>query len=186
MDLIYQIKVASFTFYPTWLSDITAYGINPSEITLMMFPQGPSATTQSSAIQLSGCVFNARKSEEEIRAAITYIEFMTGEEAMKSKAAFMAENDVVSFNLGVYDGIDYYDGMVELGIPQGWIDATKMAIECGNVCAYPSTAFTSYLTTQIPALTTDASKNIKETLAAAQKVAENEWLIGYNESVFYD
>lgn len=186
LDLIYQKKVASFTLYPTWLNSLVAYDIKPTDITLMQFPKGPSATTQESAVQLSGYVFNARKSDEEIKAAITYIEFMYGEEAMRSQAAFRLENEVVSFALSVYESVDFFSGMTELGIPQNWIDVTRKAIQNANVCAYPSTAFTSYLTTQIPALTTDASKDIKSVLEKAQRVAENEWLIGYNESVLYD
>lgn len=186
LDLIYQKKVASFTLYPTWLNSLTSYDIKPTDITLMQFPKGPSATTQKSAVQLSGYVFNARKSDEEIKAAITYIEFMYGEEAMRSQAEFRQENQVVSFALSVYENVDFFAGMTELGIPQNWIDVTKRAIENADVCAYPSTAFTSYLTTQIPALTTDVSKDIKSTLENAQRVAENEWLIGYNESVLYD
>lgn len=186
MDLIYQKKVASFTFYPTWLSSVTAYDIKPTDITLVQFPKGPSATTQSSAVQLSGYVFNARKSDEEIKAAITYVEFMYGEEAMRSQAEFLQENEVVSFALGVYEDVDFFSGMEALGIPQNWIEVTKEAIKNASVCAYPSTAFTSYLTTQIPALTTDSGKDIKSVLENAQQVAENEWLIGYNESVLYD
>lgn len=186
MDLIYQKKVASFTFYPTWLSSVTAYDIKPTDITLMQFPKGPSATSQSSAIQLSGYVFNGRKSDEEIKAAITYIEFMYGQEAMKDQAQFLLENEIVSFALSVYESVDFFSGMTVLGIPQNWIDVTKKAIQNANVCSYPSTAFTSYLTTQIPALTTDTSKDIKSVLENAQRVAENEWLIGYNESVLYD
>lgn len=186
MDLIYQKKVASFTFYPTWLDTITVYDIKPTDITLMQFPKGPSATTQSSSVQLAGYVFNGRKSDEEIKAAITYVEFMCGEEAMKSQAEFLLENEIVSFDLSVYESVDFFAGMTQLGIPQSWIDVTKASIENANVCTYPSTAFTSYLTTQIPALTTDTSKDIKSVLENAQRVAENEWLIDYNESVLYD
>ena len=186
MDLIYQKKVASFTFYPTWLSSLTAYDVKPTDITLMQFPKGPSATTQQSAVQIAGYVFNGRKSDEEIKAAITYVEFMYGEEAMKSLADFLVENEVVSFSLSVYENVDFFSGMTSLGIPQNWIDVTKEAVQDANVCSYPSTAFTSYLTTQIPALTTDTSKDIKSTLEKAQQVAESEWLIGYNESVLYD
>lgn len=186
MDLIYQKKCASFTFYPTWLSTLTTYGIQPSEITLMQFPKGPSATEKTSAVQLTGVVFNARKSDEEIKAAITYMEFMSGVESAKEQAAFLQENEVVSFSLSVYEEVDFFGGMEDLGIPKSWIDTTKEAITTANVCAYPSTAFTSYLTTQIPLLTTDPSRDIKSTLEDAQRVAENEWLIGYNESVLYE
>mgnify|MGYP003319847939 CR=1 FL=1 len=111
---------------------------------------------------------------------------MYGEEAMKSLADFLVENEVVSFSLSVYENVDFFSGMTSLGIPQNWIDVTKEAVQDANVCSYPSTAFTSYLTTQIPALTTDTSKDIKSTLEKAQQVAESEWLIGYNESVLYD
>lgn len=181
MDLIYQKKCATFTFYPTWLGDLTSYGIQPSEITLMQFPMGPSATEKQSAAQLVGVVFNARKSDEEIQAAMTYIEFMCGVEADIANREFVKENEVVNFSLSVYEDIEYFDGMVELGIPQQWIDVTKEAIANANVCTYPSTGFTSYLITQIPSLTTDPNKDIKSILENAQRVAENEWLTDWND-----
>lgn len=186
MDLIFQKKVASFTMYPTWLGSLTTYGIKPTEITLMQFPKGPSATTQNSAAQLTGYVFNAQRSDEEIKAAITYVEFMTGIEAQKSMAEFVKENEVVTFSLSVYEEVDFYEGMTALGVPQNWIDVTKQAVSNATACTYPSTAFTSYLTTQLPLMTTDVNKDIKETLEYSQKIAEDEWLIGYNESILYD
>lgn len=186
LNLIYNKEVASFTFYPTWLVNLQPYGIEPSEITLVQFPKGPSAAEQSSSVIASAHVFNARKSPEELQAAVTYLEFMQGVDFYNAQATYAQENDIVTFSLPPYPSIEWWNGMTENGIPQGWIDTTKAALENGSISKLRSTAFTSYMTTQLPLLVTDSSRDIRQTLLDAQETATNEWLTEYNQNVLLD
>ena len=127
MTLIQNKKLSSFTFYPTWLDEFQAVGIEADEITVKPFPKGPSHTDDdpSSTVIVSGTVFNAQKSSEELQAAVTYFEYMNGEEAMKDLAQFKADNKIQDFTLSPYESVDWKAGIDTTYIPASWISETQ-------------------------------------------------------------
>lgn len=181
LNLIYNKKVASFTFYPNWLDNIEANGITAEDITLTLFPKGPSYDESSPAsnVIVSGAVFNSQKSSEELQAAITYYEYMNGLEAKEDLYAFMSENRITDFSLSPYVETDWKAIMADNNIPQNWIDTTEKALQEGYVSPLHSTAFTTYLTTQFGSLIRD-DIDMEETLQSAQDTAQREWLDDFN------
>lgn len=181
MTLIQNKKLASFTFYPTWLDNFIAVGIEADEITVVPFPKGPSYEEgrPSATVIAAGAVFNSRKSEEELQAAVTYYEYMHGEEAQKDLAVFRQENDIQDFTLPVYESIDWTAAIEGSNIPDSWVNATKAALDEAYITPLRSTAFTTYLTTQFGKVIRDGA-DMKEMLQSAQDMAEREWLEDFN------
>lgn len=179
LTLIYNKKVASFTLYPNWLSRLLPYDIQPSDITLIPYPTGPSGNNESSVI-VSGTVFNAQKSPEELKAAVVYAEYMNGEDSCGDFASFCEENDIVQFSIPPYSSIDWSAGLKENGIPDSWINSTNVALENGFITKLHSTAFTTYLTTQFAGIIREEDADIVGTLADAQDTATREWLEDFN------
>ena len=185
LTLVYNKKVASFTFYPTWLSTLQSYDIKASDITLTTFPSGPSyaSGTSNSTVIVSGTVFNANKSKKELAAAVKYYEFMNGKEAQQSMQDFRTENNIVNFQVSVYPSIDWTTTLSKNGIPDSWISATKSAIKQAYVTPLHSTAFTTYMTTQLATAIRDPKVNIKDILKKIQTTATNEWLNDFNSNL---
>ena len=182
LTLIQTEKVSSFTFYPTWMSQFQAVGIEPEAITVVPFPKGPSYKEgdASSSVILAGAVFNASKSPKELQAAVTYYEYMNGEEAKKDLQKFLAENKIESFSLSPYPSVDWTASLESSNIPTTWIESTEIALKEAYITPLRSTAFTSYLTVQLGNII-QGKVDMKNALKDAQKMAEDEWLNGFNK-----
>lgn len=180
-NLMLNKKLASFTFYPTWLSQFVAAGINAEDITVTPFPKGPSYEegTPYSNVLVSGNVFNARKSEEELQAAVTYTEYMAGYESAKEYIEYATEKKIANFSLPPFKDIDWETPLKTNNIPENWINTTKTVLNEGYVSPLHSTAFTTYLTPQFGKLIRE-NLNITDVLKDAQKTAEREWLDDFN------
>ena len=180
-SLMFNKKVASFTFYPTWLETFEANGFKADDIFVSLFPKGPSykAGTPASNVIVSGAVFNARKSPEELQAAVTYYEYMNGHEAFEDFSDFLIDKKITNFTLSPYKDIDWKTALTENGIPQNWIDTTEAALNEGYVSPLHSTAFTTYLTPQFGGLIRD-NTDMKAVLKSSQETAEKEWLNYFN------
>ena len=181
LKLIYNKKVASFTLYPTWLNTLEANGIKAEDITLSLFPKGPNYNENSPAsnVIVSGAVFNATKSPEELQAAVTYYEYMNAPDAMADLAKFKTENHIIDFKISPYETTDWKSALEANNIPKNWIDTTAAALNEGYVSPLRSTAFSTYLTSQFGSLIRD-NIDMRKTLQSAQETASREWLSNFN------
>ncbi|MDD6479525.1 MAG: ABC transporter substrate-binding protein [Oscillospiraceae bacterium] len=174
---IYNKQVASFTMYPTWLSRFVDSGIEPNQITLSMFPKGPSGE-YTNVMYVSSIVFNASLTDEEAKAAIKYVEFMHSEEYYKGYYEFCKNNGVSQFTIPCVEGIDWWSSLTDF--PQQWIEVIKTAIKTAEDISLDSTGFSTYISADLPSIITGSGK-ISDGLAASEKTAIKEWLNTYNK-----
>ena len=175
---IWQNKLASFTFYPTWAAWFAGSGMPATKIKLMAFPEGPSGKG-SNPLFPQCYVINGKKSKEEQAAAAEYIKFLYGIEGTKARLQFAKDNNILFVQIPVFKSLDWTQYAV--GIPSDWVQATQDALTRGMISDLGSNAFTNYVVNILPKLVSEPNIEIEAELARAQKLAENEWLNLYNE-----
>lgn len=203
---IFQNKIASFIYYPSWATSwFEPNGIFASDIKVINIPYGPSierlkeqAKTDSSIevpptnVNFSvSYVLNSRATEEQKRAAITYIMFMQGEDAIYDKIEFAKENMVSMITVPPYNFDDeYLSNTLFANIPQDWKKALTNSIKHNYVFNQNSDAFIQYIATAVPGIvngqdgsgTYNTRESLLERLEALNGTIYSQFLNGYNSN----
>ena len=178
-SLMYKKSVASFTFYPTWIDRFINQGINPDEITLRMFPTGPSGEREP-VMYVTGVVFNSALSEAELEAAIKYVSFMNSEEQQNAMYQYRADNGISDLSISVMEGVDWTQGLTDY--PQQWIETIKEAMQEAKDNRLNATGYSTYISAKLPAMI-EGIGDVKSALKEAEDLTKNEWLDDYNANL---
>ncbi len=174
--LLYGKSVASFTMYPTWLERFAAQGIEPNEITLRTFPQGPSGE-YASVMYVSAAALNSQLTDEEAKATLTYLNFMNSEEYWNEYFAYCELNSISKLSIPAVENADWWSHLTDF--PQQWIDTIKSSLETATDTPMNSTGYSTYISAMLPEIITGQS-DIVEGLKKAEKLTKSEWLDNYN------
>lgn len=177
-SMMYNKQVASFTMYPTWVDRFINQGIAPDDITLRMFPTGPSGERKP-IMYVAGFVFNSQLSEEELKAAIKYVSFMYSEEQQTAKFEYYVNNGISDMEISCVKGVDWKSCLSDY--PQQWLDIVDEAMQVASDNKINATGYSTYLSAKLPAMI-EGNGNIRELLKEAEQLTENEWLNDYNKN----
>jgi ABC-type glycerol-3-phosphate transport system substrate-binding protein len=180
LSLIWQNKISSFTFYPTWAPWFASSGMPAENIKIVPFPKGSSGEYGTPLFPAT-FMLNAKRSAEEKAAGAEYIKFMYGKEAWESQLKFAQENKILLIQVPPYNSIDWSKSAS--GLPADWIEPMKTAMNNGKVMEIASTAFTPYIINIMPKMMKDPDINIKTELEKTQKLVQAEWLDRYNKDL---
>ena len=107
-NAIFDYRVASFIYYPTWASWFQSKSLPASEIKVINIPDGPMVqekrengepTPNTNPSFCINYVLNKSATAEQKRAATRYLLYMYGSEAYEEKVQYQLENDIESFLL---------------------------------------------------------------------------------------
>ncbi len=204
---IFQNKIASFIYYPTWATSwFEPNGIFASDVKVINLPYGPSierlkeqaetdpsVEVPSTNVNFSlSYVLNSRASEEQKQAAITYINFMNSEEAVRDKFAFAKENMVSMLTVPAYSfDDDYLSETVFANVPNDWKSALTNSIRDYFVFDQNSDAFIQYIATAVPGIvngkdgsgTYNTRELLIDRLTALNGTIKSQFLDGYNSNI---
>lgn len=178
-SLMYNKNIASFTMYPTWITRFVDQGIDPSDITLTMFPQGPSGESQP-VMYVAGMVFNAKLNEQELKAALKYVTFMNSEETQNEKFDYYVNNGISDLDISCIEAVDWTKALTDY--PQQWIDVTKKAIEVAKDNDLDATGYSTYISAKLPAIV-EGIGDIEAGMKEAESLTKKEWLDDYNKNL---
>ena len=203
---IFQNKIASFIYYPTWATSwFEPNGIFASDVKVINIPYGPSiealkeqAKTDSSVkvpstnVNFSlSYVLNSRATEEQKKAAITYINYMNNEEAVRDKFEFAYDNMVSMLTVPAYSfDDDYLANTVFANVPNDWKSALTNSIRDYYVFDQNSDAFIQYVATAVPGIVagqdSSGTYNTRELLinrlTSLNGTIYSQFLNGYNSN----
>lgn len=179
LSLAMNKKCASFTMYPSWISNFENQGIDPEDITLCQFPKGPSGDA-TPVMYVAGYAFNSQLSDAELEAAIKYVTFMQSEEAKKEGIQFAIENGSDAFTIPCIEGLDWWSHLTH--IPDQWITVTKQTLEIAQGNRINATGYSTYISARLPDMVTGTS-NIEQALKETEQLTRKEWLNDYNENI---
>lgn len=183
MSLIWDGKIASFTFYPTWAEWFQSVNYDIENIYVTLFPKNENREDEyTTAFYSTSYVLNGKKPKAEQAAAAEYVKFMCSEEAWLDRIEFADSYEIMQVVFPPYKTIGI-DDMTDM-LPNNWKEVTQQAMAQGEISKLSVDNYTTYLQAELvdlvstPGLTDD---QIKATLNEAQTTAENEWLNRYNE-----
>ena len=203
---IFAKKIASFIYYPTWSTSwFEPNGIYAEEIKVINIPYGPSiealkeqaktdpsVEVPSTNVNFSlSYVLNARATEEQKKAAITYINFMNNEEAVREKFDYAKEEMIPMVTVPAYSFDDeYLTNTVFASIPTDWKSALTNSIRDYYVFDQNSDAFIQYIATAVPGIVKgedgSGKYNTRELLinrlTALNGTIKSQFLDGYNSN----
>ena len=203
---IFQNKIASFIYYPTWATSwFEPNGIFASDVKVINIPYGPSiealkeaqktdpsVEVPSTNVSFSlSYVLNSRATEEQKKAAITYINFMNSEEAVRDKFEFAYENMVSMLTVPAYSfDDDYLRETVFANVPQDWQGALMNSMKDYFVFDQNSDAFIQYIATAVPGIvagkdgsgTYNTRELLIERLTSLNGTIKSQFLDGYNSN----
>lgn len=165
---IFQNKIASFIYYPTWATSwFEPNGIFASDVKVINIPYGPSVEALKEAkadgedVEVPNTnanfsinyVLNSRATEEQKQAAITYIMYMHGADAVSQKIEFAKENLVPMITVPPYTFNDeYLANDLFANVPNDWKNALSNSIRNYHVLDQNSDAFIQYVATAVPGI----------------------------------
>lgn len=203
---IFKNEIASFIYYPTWATSwFEPNGIFASDVKVINIPYGPSiealmeqAETDPSVVVPStnvnfslSYVLNTRATEEQKQAAITYINYMNSEEAVRDKFEFAKENMVSMLTVPAYSFDDeYLTTTVFANVPNDWKNALTNSIRNYFVFDQNSDAFIQYVATAVPGIvngsdgsgTYDTREKLVARLSALNGTIYSQFLNGFNSN----
>ncbi len=203
---IFQNKIASFIYYPTWATSwFEPNGIFASDVKVINIPYGPSiaalkekAKTDSTVkvpstnVNFSlSYVLNSRATEEQKQAAITYVMFMHGEEAVHDKIEFAKENMVSMLTVPPYPFDDtYLSDTLFANVPSDWKKSLTASIKDYYVFNQNSDAFIQYIATAVPGIvngkdgsgTYNTRESLLNRLTSLNGTIYSQFLNGYNSN----
>lgn len=186
---IYQHKIASFIYYPSWAtSQFIPNGIGENDVKVINVPYGPSiaalkeqAKTDSTVVVPNtnanfslGYVLNSRASEEQKQAAITYIKYMYGHEATLSKFEYANDFGVSMFTVPAFNfDDDYLNTTVFANVPNDWKGALTNSVKNSFVINQNyDQFFVTYVASAIPNIVGKVDKNGAVTVPEAYNTRE--------------
>ena len=166
---IYQNKIASFIYYPSWAtSQFEPNGISSNDIKVINVPYGPSiealkeqAKTDSTVVVPNtnanfslGYVLNSKATEEQKQAAITYITYMNGKEATEEKFQYANLFGIKMFTVPAFNFSDeYMNTTVFSNVPADWKGALTNAVKNSYVVNQDNDSFMmNYVSTAVPGI----------------------------------
>lgn len=179
LSLVMSKKCASFTMYPSWISMFQNQGIDPEDITLRPFPEGPSGNS-TPVMYVAGYAFNSQLSDDELSAAIKYVTYMQSEEAKKNSYKFAEENGSDSFIIPCIEGLDWWSHLTQF--PEQWLEVTKNTLKIAKGNKINATGYSTYISALLPDMITGDS-DIKEAMENAEELTKKEWLNDYNKNI---
>lgn len=183
MALIWDDKVASFTFYPTWATWFQSVNYDINNIYVTPFPKNGSRPDEyTTAFYSTSYVLNGKKSKAEQKAAAEYVKFMCSEEAWLDRIDFADSYEIMQVVFPPYKTITV-DDMTDM-LSENWKSATIDAMASGEVSKLSVDNYTTYLKAQLVNIIdadTQSREQISSTLRAAQATATSEWLNNYNK-----
>lgn len=175
---MYSGDIASFTMYPQWIDRFVSQGIYPEDITLKTFPAGPSGKQQQ-AVHTAGVVFNSQLSEKELEAAVKYVTFVYGADAMNGMMEYSKDNSITDVTISASEKVDWTANLSDF--PQQWIDTVNEALEIGVDASLDSNGYFTYICAKLPEII-EGTGDIATEMQKAQDLATNEWLNDYNNT----
>ena len=156
-NTIYQNRIASFIYYPTWADSFRAKGIYASDVKVINIPAGPTAQeTQNTKINPSFClnyVLNKNATEEQKKAAAKYLLFMYDSAAYEAKIDYQYEEGVESFLLPPTKFTDnYLKEKILSTAPADWENSIVNAVNNLYVLKCDMDGWIHYVNTDLPAL----------------------------------
>ena len=203
---VFNKEIASFIYYPTWATSwFEPNGLYAEDIKVINIPYGPSieklmkqAETDPSVVVPAtnvnfslSYVLNSRATEEQKKAAITYINFMNSEEAVLDKFEFAKEEDIPVFTVPAYSFDDeYLNTTVFASVPEDWKAALTNSLKNYYVFNQNSDAFISYVTTAVPGIVNGSDSSgqyhtrelLIDKLTALNGTIYSQFLNGYNSN----
>lgn len=175
---IFQKKVNSFTIYPGWINWWSQNGLAFEDIVLMPYPTGPSGTNYSE--MFPGCyVFNKNSTDAQIKAAVTYCDFMYGEESENLRVQYNLDQGITTVETSTYSTVNWQAYLPETGADT-WAPAINATLDRAQVSDISSSAYSTYLIAVMPELV-KGDGDILSALQQAQDTCTREWLTKYNE-----
>lgn len=199
---IFQNKIASFIYYPTWATSwFEPNGIFASDVKVINVPYGPSiaklkeqAKTDPNVVVPStnvnfslSYVLNSRASDAQKQAAITYINFMNSEESVRDKFEYAKKYKIPMLTVPAYSFDDeYMTKTVFANVPRDWRSALTNSIRDYFVFDQNSDMFISYVARAVPGIVegkdTDTRAKLIQKLQTLNGTIKAEFLDGYNSN----
>ncbi len=150
---IFDDKVASFVFYPSWYASwFASSGFNRNDIITIPYPKGPNAVAKgvenTNLVFSSGYVLSKHCTDEEAAAAQKYLEFMWGKEGWDERFAFAQEENIADLLIPTLKTIS--TDAVYSNIPENWASALVNGRNNGFYITVNSEAYMTTLTTYLP------------------------------------
>ena len=175
-NAIFDYRVASFIYYPTWASWFQSKAFPASEIKVINIPDGPSVqakkelgeeTPNTNPSFCINYVLNKKATEAEKRAATEYLLFMFGKDAYEEKIAYQLENDIESFLLPPTDFTDDYLRETILSTaPKDWETAIVNAVNNLYVLECDTDNWRTLINGDMPSLIKNGTTYVGESLIA--------------------
>ncbi len=205
-DAIFNKEIASFIYYPTWATSwFEPRGLYAEDIKVINIPYGPSIerlkeqsktdpTVKVPATNVNfslSYVLNARATEEQKKAAITYINYMNNAEAVRAKFEYAKEEEIPMLTVPAYSFDDnYLNETVFASVPEDWKNALTNSIKNYYVFNQNSDTFISYVATAVPGIvngkdgsgTYDTREKLIAKLTSLNNLIYTQFLNGYNSN----
>ena len=199
---IFRNEIASFIYYPTWATSwFEPNGIFASDVKVINIPYGPSiaklkeqAETDPSVVVPStnvnfslSYVLNTRASEDQKKAAITYINFMNNKEAVMDKFEYAKKHKISMLTVPAYTFSDTeLRNTVFANVPRDWRSALTNSIRNYYVFNQNSDMFISYVARAVPGIVEGKNLDTRELLVSKLNTLNStikaEFLDGYNSN----
>lgn len=192
-NLIFQNKIASFIYYPSWAAWFQGNSMYADDIKVINMPIGPSAqariengedvnTNPSFSVT---CVMNKNATEEQKKAAAKYMLYMYSYEAVEENYEYMLENDIENFTMPALKFDDaYWTDTILANAPADW--STKIMTAKDNLFVLkPDTdVWRTYISSDVPTMIKKDSDYRGDALiarlGALNSRIKTEWLDFYN------
>ena len=194
---IFQNKVASFIYYPAWSSWFQQNAMYADDIKVINMPYGPSVEARieagetvvaTNASFANTWVMNKNATDAQKKAAVKYLTYMYGYEAVEQKYDYILENNIEIFSLPALRLEEEYINDTILAIaPEDWREKILTSMNNLFILRTDTDVWRTYISSDVPTLLKKDSNylgdKLTERLVFLTNRIKTEWLDFYNNKV---